>query len=189
MSGYRGTQLRLAYAFKNTPHNGFCHCSEVKSTVQSSCRPFPSTSGTHTAVMSRVSLSKSAGASMPDSSSRDCFHYVTPRLQNQQWLSTEHHSKASGDEPRPSRTSQCPSTLQNKLHSSFAGLLPTASLTSCRSLPLGSCSREHPLCSFLTTYNLHVPCQHMCNYILFRYWPPSFYFQCLDIKNCAINTW
>lgn len=119
MSGYWGTQLKLAYAFKNTAHNGFCHCFEVKSTVQSSCRRFPSTSGTHTAVMSRVSLSKSAGASMPDSSSWDCFHYVTPQLQNQQWLSTEHHSKASGDELRPSRTSQCPSTLQNKLHSAL----------------------------------------------------------------------
>lgn len=46
---------------------------------------------------------------------RPRLHYVTPLLQNRQWLSTEHQNAASGYGPRHSRVSRSPALQKNSL--------------------------------------------------------------------------
>ena len=83
--------------------------------------------------------------------------------------------------------------LKRVLHSRRVGLLTIASLTSCFILPLcvalGSSSLDYPLCAFLTTHSYpSFHAQDMSSYTPSWYQHPSLYFQCLDIRNYAINT-
>lgn len=168
----------------------------MKSTVENSCscRRSPSTSGTHSRDLQGLPLQVFWDINAQFILLRHRLHYVMPLLQNQQWLSIEHQTAASGYKPRPSTVLQSPSTFQKEF--SIPAMLVFSPwprlhhvpLSLC-ALALGSSNLEYFLCSFLSTYSYPLfHAQDMSHYIPFWYWPPFLYFQWLDTRNSATNT-
>lgn len=145
----------------------------MKSAVENSCRCFPLTPGTHSSDLQGLPLQ------VWDINAwfifrRHCLHYVTPQVQNQQWLFSEHHIKASGDGPRPSKLCSLP-LLFRKKSPCQPRWFPHLELAHTMLHPVhwlllfwpGISSLIPPDCPQLST----VPCQDMCSYIPFWYWP------------------
>lgn len=115
-----------------------------------------------------------------------------PLLKNQQWLFTEHHIKhleMSQDPPSLAVSS----TFQHEF--SIPALLVFSPQPHLHYAPSSLCAWLLDLLtwnilsapSWLPTTPT-VPAQDMSSCISFWYWLPSLYFQCLDIRNRAINT-